>query len=163
MKRMICMLMLFCLCLTGCSATGDHLKEPVTFYYVRENYRKDMNPVIASELREASGHRDDLPYLLALYSMGPSKEELLSPFPRNTKIIPVARTENSIELSLTDSVLSLTDSDFTLASACIAMTCMELTGVQEVTVICSDRSISITKDNLLIYSEMLQSPQEETE
>ena len=54
MKRLICMLILFCLCVSGCSMTGERLKEPVTFYYVYENYRKDMNQVIASELREAS-------------------------------------------------------------------------------------------------------------
>ena len=162
MKRCICVLILICLCLSGCSITGERIKEPVTFYYIRENYQKDMNQVIASELREAAGHRDDLPYLLALYSMGPSKEGFISPFPRNTRIIPVTRTENSIELSLSDGVLALSEADFTLASACIAMTCMELTDVQEVTVLCTDRRISIRRDNLLLYSDMLQNPQEET-
>ena len=162
MKRMISLMILFCLFISGCSLTSERFKEPVTFYYVRKNYQKDMNQVIASELREASGHRDDLPYLLALYSMGPSNEEFMCPFPRNTKIVPIARTENSIELSLMDSVLTLTEADFTLASACIAMTCMELTDVQEVTVICSDRRISISKDNLMLHSDMYQNPQEET-
>ena len=162
MKRVICMMLLVCLCLSGCSMTGDRMKEPVTFYYVRENYRKEMNQVIDSELREAAGHKDDLPYLLALYSMGPSKEDLMCPFPRNTRIIPVTRTENSIELSLTDSVLTLTEADFTLAGACIAMTCMELMDVQEVSVVCGDRKISIKKDNLLLYSDMFQNSQEET-
>ena len=162
MKHFLCLLMLFSLCLSACSITGERIKEPVTFYYVRENYQKDMNQVIASELREAAGHRDDLPYLLALYSMGPAKEEFISPFPRNTRIIPVTRTDNSIELSLSDDMLVLSESEFTLASACIAKTCMELTDVQEVTVLCSDRRISIRKDNLLLFSDMVLNPQEDT-
>lgn len=162
MKRLICLILLSCLLLSGCSIAGERIKEPVTFYYVRESYQKDMEQVIASEVREASGHREDLAYLLALYSMGPSTEELKSPLPRNTKIEPAERTEDSIELRLSDSVLTLTDADFTLASACISLTCMELTGVQQVTVVCGEKSITIQKDHLLLYGGSVQKPQEDT-
>ena len=162
MKRLTSVFLLFCLCLSGCSMIGERVKEPVTFYYIRENYQKEMDQVILAEVREAAGHRDDLLYLLALYSMGPVKEEAIAPFPRNTRIIPVARSEHSMEISLSDGVHTLSEAEFTLASACIAMTCMELTDVQEVTVICSDRRISISKDNLMLHSDMYQNPQEET-
>ena len=162
MKRLINVFLLFCLFLSGCTMIGERVKEPVTFYYVRENYQKEMDQVILAEVREAAGHRDDLPYLLALYSMGPAKEDAIAPFPRNTRIIPIARSEHSMEISLSDSVHTLSESEFTLAGACIAMTCMELTDVDQVTVICLDRKVTIGKDNLLLYSDMLQNPQEET-
>lgn len=162
MKRLICLLLISCLCLTGCSMAGEWIKEPVTFYYVRESYQKDMEPVIASEVREASGHRNDLPYLLALYSMGPSTENLKSPVPRNTKIVPTERTDDSIVLSLSEAVLAMNDADFTLASACIALTCMELIDIQQVTVICGDKTITIQEDNLLLYNTLIEEPQEET-
>ena len=58
--------------------------------------------------------------------------------------------------------LTLTEADFTLAGACIAMSCMELMDVQEVSVVCGVRKISIKKDNLLLYSDMFQNSQEET-
>ena len=152
MKRIICLITVLCLFLSGCSILGERVKEPVTFYYVWEDYQKDMAQVIGSEIREASGHKTDLPYLLALYSMGPSKEGLKSPLPRNTRIIPTQRSANSMELTLSESVSVMTDVDFTLASACIAMTCMELSDVQQVQLTCEDRSITIHEDNLLLYS-----------
>lgn len=162
MKRLICLLLTFCLCMTGCSVAGEWIKEPVTFYYVRESYRKDMEPVIASEVREASGHRDDLAYLLALYSMGPSTEDLQSPLPRNTKIVLTVWTDDSIVLSLSENLHAINDADFTLASACIALTCMELVDVQQVTVVCGDKNITIQEDNLLLYNNPVEKPQEET-
>jgi len=51
MNKLICFLLCFCFLLTGCSVSGERIKEPVKFYYVRENYQKDMEPVIASEVR----------------------------------------------------------------------------------------------------------------
>jgi len=160
MKRMICIILAFCLILSGCSLTGERIKEPVTFYYVRENYQKDMEQMIATEVREASGHREDLSYLLALYSMGPSEENLKSPIPRNTLIIPTARTDDSIELGLSESAQTLTDSEFTLAGACIALTCMGLIDVQQVTVICGDRNMTV-QDNLLLNNTTILNQQED--
>lgn len=161
LKRLIACLLTLCLFLSGCSVMGERTKEPVTFYYVCKNYQKDMSQVIGAEIREAAGHREDLPYLLALYSIGSSDEDLISPLPRNTILKLTAHTEDSIELELSESALTLTEAEFTLASACIAKTCMELIDVQQITVTCEGRLISIRKDNLVLYSDILKNPQEE--
>ena len=160
MKRVICLL-LSCLILSGCSLTGDWVNEPVKFYYIRENYQNDMQQVIASEVREAAGHKQDLVYLLALYSMGPIQEGLMSPLPANTVIIPTQRTESDITLIFSESGQSMTDVDFTLSATCIAMTCMDLIELQQVTVACGERTITISEDNLLLDSSTIISPQEE--
>ena len=161
MKRLFCLL--FCLCfLSGCSVTGERIKEPVVFYYVRDGYQKEMGSVIASEVREASGHSEDLPYLLALYSMGPSQKDLKAVLPRNTTIVPTEYTEDGIVLTLSESAMTVTDADFTVASTCIALTCMELTEVPQITVVCADRSITIQKENLLLNINPVERPQEET-
>lgn len=162
MKRLSCLILVFSLLLSGCSVLGERIKEPVTFYYVNTDYQKEMSQVIGSEVREASGHGDDLPYLLALYSMGPSKENLRTLLPRNTGIILSERTEHSIELTLSESATAMTDADYTLASACIAMTCMELTNVQQVSVVCGERSVTMRRDNLLLDSRLIVDTQEET-
>lgn len=162
MKRPICLLLLCCLILSGCSVSGERIKEPVEFYYVNDGYQKDMDQPIASEMREASGHREDLSYLLALYSMGPSTKDLRSTLPRNTKIIPSERSDDSITLTLSESAQTMTDKDFTLASACLTMTCMELIDVQQVTVVCGDRNITIQADNLLLDHDLAEKSQEET-
>ena len=162
MKRLICLILIFTLFLSGCSIAGEWIKEPVTFYYIRRNYQKDMEPVMGSETREAAGHRQDLAYLLALYSMGPSAEELQATLPRNTTIFLTEHTDTLLELTLSDQAVSMPEADFTLASACIALTCMELTDVQQVTILCGDRYITIRKDHLLLDYSILQKPQEET-
>ena len=155
MKRLWCFLMVFCLIFSGCSFSGERIKEPVTFYYVRENYQKDMDQVIASEVREAAGHRDDLAYLLALYSMGPASEELTSILPGNTGLTLTEYLDESIILTLSEQAEPLTDGDFTLACACISLTCMELSDIQSVTLICGERTITIRENQLLQYNNLL--------
>ena len=150
MKRLIC-LILAMLLLSGCGVFGERIKDPVTFYYIRSDYQKDMASVIASETRETSGHRDDLPYLLALYSMGPSKEELRSPFLPTTQILPTEHTAAGIVLSLSEVPDSMADAEYTLASACLALTCMELTNASQITVVCGDRSVTINTENLMLF------------
>ena len=160
MKRLICM-MLSLLLLSGCGILGDRIKEPVTFYYIRTDYQKDMGSVIDSEIREASGHRYDLPYLLALYSMGPSREDLQSPFPANTRITPTEHTEAGIVLSLTGALDSMTDAEYTLASACLAMTFMEVTDTAQITVASEDRSVTINTQNVMTFETGHQRQPEE--
>ena len=160
-KRLLAYLLISCLLLSGCSVMGERIKEPVTFYYVYDSYQKDMGQVIGAEIREAAGHRQDLPYLLALYSMGPSDEDLISPLPRTTTLSLTAHTEDCIELKLSGSALTLTEVEFTLASACIAKTCMELIDVPQITVTCADRQISIRSNNLILYNDIFENPQEE--
>ena len=150
MKRLFCLILALSL-LSGCGIFGERMKDPVTFYYIRSDYQKNMESVIASEIREASGHRDDLPYLLALYSMGPSKEGLQSPLPPTTRIIPTEHTAAGIVLSLSDVPDSMTDAEYALASACLAMTCMELINTSQITVISRGRSVTINTENLMLF------------
>ncbi len=156
MKRLLCLFLLSCFFLSACSSTGERVKEPVTFYYIRQNYQEDMGAVIAGEIREASGHRYDLPYLLALYSMGPSGKDLIPPFPQNTTILPVEHSEEGLVLSILNEIQDMTEAEYTLASTCLAMTCMELVDVDQVTVVCNNRSVAINRGNILITGDMIQ-------
>ena len=75
MKRFFYLFLCLCLFLPGCS--GELMKNPVTFYYPRREYQYGAEDgVISSEQREASGHADDLHYLLSLYLIGPSRAGL---------------------------------------------------------------------------------------
>jgi len=161
MKRFVSLILLFSVLLSGCSSLGVRIKDPVTFYYIRNDYREDMGSVVEAEVREASGHRYDLPYLLALYSMGPSDEELRSPIPGNITILPVEHSEDGLVLSLLDDTHVMTDAEFTLASVCLALTCMDLIEVEQVTLVCGDRSVTINADNLLMNgSNYLKLPED---
>ena len=63
--------------------------------------------MISSEQREASGHADDLHYLLSLYLIGPSSDELVSPLPWGTRLLGVSRENGTVTLELTDTACLL--------------------------------------------------------
>ena len=151
MKRIISFLSIVCLLLSGCGVLGERIKDPVTFYYIRSDYQEDMTQVIDSEIRETSGHQGDLTYLLALYSMGPATDDLQSPLPRGTRITPTEHSVNGIVLSLSGATQEMTDAEFTLAAACLGLTCMELVSEESITIQTEDRSITINPKNLMFY------------
>lgn len=146
MKRLIAIL-LTVLLLSGCT---EQLKEPVSFYYVRSGYEEDMSNIIGTERREASGHRGDLSYLMALYFMGPADEELLAPLPGNTHILSVTHKGQEVILHLSETDDSVTDAQFTVACACLTLTCLELTGAETVTIISGNRSVRLDEASLLL-------------
>ena len=152
MKRLFCLILAWCLLLSGCTLTGEHIKEPVTFYYVRSEYPfTAKDPILASEEREASGHRDDLTYLLALYLIGPTDEELVSPIPKGTRIYSAEVKDGTVYLNMSDTDSTLTDSGFTIACACLSLTCIDLTGAQAVTITSGGREVTMTADSLMLY------------
>ena len=160
MKRLLCGIlaaaMLLCL-LPGCA---ERVKEPVTFYYLRAS-TQGLGPEIAGEVREGSGHRDNLRYLLAFYLLGPADKELSSPLPRGTVLYQLEQTPDSVSISISDTSETLSDSRFSLACACLSMTCMELLPIQEVTVISGSRNTTIRRDNLIL-TDTTQPQKEET-
>lgn len=152
MKRIICLILLFSFLLSGCSLFAERIKEPVTFYYVRAEYPySTKESIIGSEDREASGHRGDLSYLLALYLIGPSDEELVSPIPKGTRIYSASQERDTVYLNLSDTGSTLTDSGYAIACACLSMTCLSLTDADKVTITSGERSITMSADSLMLY------------
>lgn len=160
MKRFSAIVILITLLLTGC---GSRLKEPVTFYYARADYEQDMSSIIASERREASGHRDDLSYLMVLYFMGPSDKKLVSPLPRNVSLFSAEQSGSTVTLRLSDTSESMTDAQFTLACSCLALTCLELTEAEQVTINSGDRSVTMGADALLLQDLITATNTEESQ
>lgn len=148
MKRRISFLLLLALLLGGC---GHYIqmREPVTFYYVRQDYSSDMRSILDSEQWEATGHKDDLNYLLSLYFMGPSREDLISPLPPDAKLISLEQSDSCIILTLTE--LSMSDADYTLACACLAQTLFGVTDARQITIISASKNVTLYKDNLALH------------
>ena len=159
MKRVICILLLAVLLFSGCA---NQPKEPVTFYYVRSDFETDMSAVIASESREASGHLGDLPYLMALYCMGPAEEELHSPLPAGISILSARQEASNVTLQLTDTTELMTDSQFTLACSCLTLTCLDITQAEYVTINSGDRSVTMGAEILVLQDVTTGSRTEET-
>ena len=162
MKRTVCLILVLLLCLSGCSVSRSRQKDTVTFYYVRTysgsgTYDAYFDEgVIGSETREASGHWQDLSYLLAMYLQGPLDPELESPFPIGCKVTQIHQEDGNLTLAISRMITVKNDMDLTLACACLAKTCLELEGVDTVQIESHglDGKLlftrTFTRDNLLL-------------
>ena len=155
MKRTLCFLLALILLLSGCSLSNGNVKDPVEFYYLRTCGRPEENKVyfsegpIASEIREASGRRDDLYYLLSMYMRGPLDPDLQSPFPAGSTVVKIWQEDQALHVVLNAIAANLEDLDLSLAVACLAQTCIALTDIEIVHIEC--RGI----DNIVLFSTMV--------
>lgn len=144
------------------------IQDYVTFYYPQTDFSYGSpEGVIGSEMRELNGRVSDLPYLLALYLEGPLSPSLKSPFPSQgtTQILELTQTDRVIQIALSNLDVSMTDSQFSLACACLTKTCLELTEARAVKITSGSRSVTMSQDNLLIFDEsasVILPQQEET-
>lgn len=137
MKKIATLVLSLCLLfsLASCAYNSSGMIEPAEFFYQRKISDIKEHPtdgVIASELREASGHRNDWNYLLSLYLRGPLDRSLVSPFPASCKLIGISREEKTLHIILDENFAELKDIDLTIACACLAKTCISLANVEAV-------------------------------
>lgn len=158
MKRLMCLILsLLLFAFSGCQRQDD---PSVCFYYLRSEYVYGVEDgVIASETRDIA--MQDIGYLLELYLKGPQNETLVSPFPRNTRLISTHMQEGVLSLELSEEFTTLEDMDLTLAAGCIASTCFSLTDAQSVriTAVSSRDEISIvlSRDSLTLVDDSMVS------
>lgn len=153
MKRLTASLLVFMLLLSGCALFGNDIKEPATFYYPRNAVVYGTGDgVITTEIREASGHRGDMPYLLALYLQGPLDEGLRSPFPAGCTLVDVRASGKKLIVTLDASFAQLEDLDLSIAGVCFAKTCIGLAEVDTVQII-SHTPDDEKKVNLILTAE----------
>lgn len=149
-RRIVCLILCLCLLLPGCGFTGTLNEETVRFYYLCGNYQENLCCVLAEEARDVSGHTGDLPYLMALYLMGPTNDEHRMPLPSGTRI----RTQidsGHIILELSGLPKTMTDAEFSLACACLTLTCLEIMDAEDVTIHSEDRSRTMDRSTLTLY------------
>ncbi len=153
MKRILCSLLIICLCsgIVGCGFAGQ---EEAKFYYRQAEFQYGAQEgAIIAENHSIAGHEGDLPYLIMLYLSGPVTEEIRSPFPKNTLLVSATQEKSSVVIELSSLDASLTDSEFSLACACMTLTCIDITGAHAVTINSGSRSVTITADTLVLYDD----------
>lgn len=174
MKRlMLVILIVITVLLPAChySENGDIL-EPVAFYYPRSSahfvYGAE-DGVLAAEMREASGHIEDLTYLISMYLRGPQDKTLRSPFPAGCRLEEVRSGGNTLCIVLSAEFTALENTELTLACAALAKTCLPLSNTQRVRIdsVSDEKTITITltEDSLLLadYSAFEIVPTEESD
>ncbi len=162
MKRVIA-IALALLLLTGCSPTPTG-ENTVTFYYPRKNLVYSFSDLpIGAEARDCAD--EALEYVLRLYLLGPTDENLESLYPSSIRLLTVAEENGALTVTLSPAGNQMQEIDFSLAGACLAKTCIGYGGYSSVTIQSGDRELTLKNDDLLFRdnSATLDSSKEEKE
>ena len=155
MRKTLIVLLVFVFLLSACQLKSEDINDSVTFYYIRSEFEYfSTDGIIASEQRDASGHRNDLAYLMAMYMMGPSEEGLQSPLPKEVILLNAMETDDGVILNLSNHK-TMSDASFSLSCACLALTCFDITDAPSVTVTSGDRSITMDRNTISLYDNSL--------
>lgn len=161
MKRWLLGAMTICLLLSGCRLDNGY--ETASFYYLDANYSSRMSDPIRGEQKEVTGHAGDLAYLMQLYLIGPSEEGLASPLPASCDLISIEDWGSVIQVKLSDTLGSLTESEFSLACACLTLTILDFTQAQAVTITSGTRKVSMDAQTLTLFDSGTPAATEETQ
>lgn len=162
MKRILCFLLTLTLltCLAACGADGP--EDPGNFYYLRtEAQYEGTDGIIAPEERELNGLRGDIGPLLEAYLQGPTDKDLESPFPRDTVLLDWQMIRGNLHLNLNDTFAQLSGIDLSLACACLARTCLELTDATTIRIRANGAMLNgstyviLSNDNLFLADDSL--------
>ena len=154
MKQLIALLLAMSLLFvcTGCAGEpADHPK----FYYLRteENILYgESQGFIAPVTREIS--RDmELDRILQLYLDGPSEETFRNPIPKGTYLLSTILREDRLDIVMSREFSSLDGIHLTLAGACLAATCHDLTGVEKIQVRSGDNIYDFDLNSFVFLDE----------
>ena len=153
--RKLTVFLILLIFLTGCTFQNDDI---LFSYRQKDLIYGNSQGVIAQERREASSHEDDIQYLLKLYLEGPLDDNLVSPFPPGTALESITFSNQTAYVTLNEVYAELDGMAHTVASACMAQTCFDLTNVETVVIKChsqefGNKSITLTRDSLVLFDD----------
>ncbi len=133
MKRLFAGIFL-ALLLCGCaSAEAD---DTLHFYYPRVEYTQNAtDSVITTENRENVGFSSTAD-ILNTYMKGPTDPLLRNPFPADLQILSVYIMADTVYITVSDNLGTLTGTDLVLACTALGQTTAEITGVQVAQICC---------------------------
>ena len=144
MKQALCIIfaVLQCFSFAGCENRQD-FQSPITYYYPSaEIDYGNTDGIIAPEIREATGHEEDLTYLINQYLAGPQSAEFQSPFPAGTTVENLELFKTKINIVLSPQFAQLNDHKLTIACTCLTKTLLDMADVRSVTISIKDTLIS---------------------
>ena len=156
MKKRILLLFLTVLLLAGCSPKKN--SSEVSCYFPSTEYRYNSpDGSIAHEIRSNEGISSSTE-VMNLYLKGPMDETLHNLFPNDLAVLAVYTTEDSVYVTVSDSLAVLSGARLILCCACLGRTAMDLTGTSSAQIRCEslllDGKQSITiNEKTVFYSD----------
>ena len=143
MRKIIAVVLLLCLILTGCAGEDRRYITALKFYYPLQTADYTMGAAyLQPELREGGGLDKSLSNILNLYLQGPHDKEIYQmPFHHNAQVVSITRSSSMLDITLTANFGTYSGTDLTIACACITMTCLELADVQTVRIRAKDATL----------------------
>ena len=136
MKRLILLLTILGV-LFSCTACGTQEESNCSFYYLRSDSTIQYghtDALIAPVERELSVQNVPAEDLLQLYLDGSSDESFRTPFPKGTYLLSIIPKETLLVVVLSREFSTLDGIQLSLAGACLAATCHNLTGYEAIQV-----------------------------
>ncbi len=152
--RIIAFLAALVLLLSGCRSAK---REGTLFYYCRDPQQYhyfEKDGVIHGESRDLLNHRNDLRYMVSLYLAGPMEEGVVLPFAKATRLLTAEMKKDTIYIELSGHNKILTDSEFSLACACLTLTCMDYMPCQAVNITSGERTLTMDAESILLYDDL---------
>lgn len=154
MKRLIVLFLTMSL-LLSCSACAPETEQPPKFYYLRteENILYgEAQGFIAPVTREISQDMG-LDVILQLYLSGPADENFRNPIPKGTYLLSTILREDRLDIVMSREFSSLDGMQLTLAGACLAATCHDLTGMEKIQVRSGDNIYDFDLNSFVFLDE----------
>lgn len=167
MKRIIAFILSFLLLPTlwGCQEK-ETFQTPVAFYYQAGELDYHVQcTAIRSEIREGAEYTS-LAETVNVYLQGPESQDLQNPFPIGLRLVSAEIRDDTLYLTLSDHLGTLSGLPLTMACSCLVMTSLELTGVTNVNIrtenqlLDGEKSITINRENLGLLDEAKQNRSE---
>lgn len=154
------MLVLVCLLsLCGCKQKEPAYQLPLSFYYpVAEMAYDPSGSAIAAQVREGKDLAN-LEAMLKLYLNGPTDPAYANPFPQGLRLVELDMIEDTLYLTVSDELATLSGMRLTLACCCITMTCLDLTAATHVSIqaesalLGGNKTILMNRDCLLLLDQ----------
>ena len=165
--RILSMLCVLLLLLSGCTAPGGGEEEGWLVYFAAplpaaETDEPVQGPAVLWETRRLPQDADVLSGLVECLLSGPVSEGLRSPFPDGVyqRSDPVL-TDGVCEVDLSERYGGLSGVDLTVADYCIAITLLQVEGVEAVSILVEGEPISYRDHQLLRESDIILSSAED--
>ena len=166
-ERILSMLCALFLLLSGCAAPGGGEEEGWLVYFAAplpasETDDPVQGPAVLWETRRLPQDADVLSGLVECLLSGPVSEDLRSPFPDGVyqRSEPVL-TDGVCQVDLSERYGGLSGVDLTIADYCIALTLLQVEGVEAVSILVEGEPISYRDHQLLRESDIILSSAED--
>lgn len=167
MRRMLAMLVLLPLLLTGCAQTAETRTEnDFVLYYAALPDVNDGGDAIQSCLHRVSDSAgldtaELAEVLIAALLQTPKDPGLRSPFPAGTSLQKLSVAGGRATVDFSDQYAKLSGIDLSIADACLTLTLTQLKGVYAVRITANGRELPYRKTQLLTAADTLLSSGED--